>query len=1078
MSIKEVFKSSFMHFYKKMHVLLFLLLLVNYTYSQNRTVNGTITDESNNPVPGANVLVKGTAYGTVSDIDGRYSLDLKEYDNPILIISFIGYLTEEITVGNQTAINILLVPDLKSLEEVVVVGYGTQKKSDLTGAIASVTSEQLAKTPSTSAVQALQGKAAGVQVFNSSGMPGAPITVRVRGINTITKKDEWSGVAGPIYIIDGIPGDINSINQNDIERIEVLKDASAQAIYGSSGGNGVILVTTKQGNKNQKTKVEFSMYRGVQSNDIPVEMCDTKGFIEIYNSLDVTKNSRITANPDTLPSTNWWEEISNNAVMEEYNLSVSGGSENVTSLFSLGYLNQDGVVEKTNYERYNIRANNTFAVNKRIKIGENISLSATRNSGNDGWGSPMGAINQSPISYIRDRSPNLTAQEIKDKNIGWEGWAQPMFNTGSGNPVAGIYYDNNKIGTYRMAGNLFANIEILEGFTYNSNFGFDVNFYENDNFRPYYYINATQNNSVVQVSRQLDRNFSWNWQHVLNYRMNLIENHELDFMAGFEANEYLNKSLSGNADSLLKNGASPEYQYIDATLRQFGSEYYYSHGGYNHGTGYAYFGRVNYQLYKLFLAQFTYRYDGSTKFGPGFRFGSFPAFSTGLKFSEIETVKDNLPFLSFGKFRFGWGKTGNDQIPGNKFYSLVGVSAENGYPLGGAGTPGGIALAPGNRELHWENITTYNYGLDLTFFDNKLSVTADYFIKNTSGMLQSLSMPLVTGRYGFDGSDGKYTDHVGSLSNKGIELAVGYKNSIGDLKYGVDFNITKINSVLSDLTDTITLPDWESNPKSILRNGEVPGAFWGYKTDGVFRPEDAETFIDPVTGRERYVVVNQPYKENPTTGYIEYLQNKALPGDMKFVDTNGDTVLNDLDKVVIGNPNPDFTFGFTINLEYKGFDFNCFLQGSYGNDIFNTNKSGWYNSNGLGNWVADAKNAYRDPVFDEDGNMIDPGNTTSNQFKLKGSTNDNYRMSDWYVEDGSYVRLKSLQLGYTLPSTLSSKMSIERLRIFVGGRNLITMTKYSGLDPELGGNDPTYFGVDGGSYPQPKMYNAGINLTF
>jgi len=1068
----------FRHFKKKMFAGLLLLCIMNFLYAQERIIKGLITDESNMPIPGANILIKGTSKGTISDIKGNFTLDLTSYDNPVIIISYIGYLTEEIDIGAQTEIQVSLVPDLLKLDEVMVVGYGSQKKSDLTGAVATVSGEQLMKTPSTGAVQALQGKAAGVQVFHSSGMPGAPITVRVRGINTITKKDEWSGVAGPLYIIDGIPGDINSINQNDIEHIEVLKDASAQAIYGSSGGNGVILVTTKQGANNQKTKVDLSIYRGVQTNDIPVEMCNTREFIEIYNTLDVTRNSRIEADPDTLPSTNWWEEISNNAVMEDYNLQVTSGTENATTFFSLGYLNQDGVVEKTNYERYNIRVNSTFNINKRIKTGENISLSATRYSGNDGWGSPMGAINQSPVSYVRDTSSTLTAQQIRDRNIGWEGWAQPMFNTGTGNPVAGIYYDNNKKGTYRMAGNLFADIEILKGLAYNNNFGFDINFYEEDNFRPFYFINTTQNNTIVQVYRKLDRNFSWNWQHVLNYRKTLAEKHDIELMAGFEASEYLGKSLSGNADSLLKNGATPEYQYIDATLRQFGSTYYYSHGGYGHSTSYAYFGRVNYQFNKLILAQFTYRYDGSTNFGPGHRFGSFPAFSTGFKFSELDGVKDKLPFLSFGKFRFGWGRTGNDQIPANKFYSLVGVSAENGYPFGGSGTPGGIALAPGNRELHWESITTYNYGLDMSFFNNKLSVTADYFNKHTTGMLLSLNLPLIAGRYGFDGSDGKYTDHIGSLSNKGLELTVGYKNNIGDLKYSVNFNFTKVKSRLYDLTDTITLPDWESNPKAILRNGDVPGAFWGYQTDGIFRPEDADTIIDPGTGRARYVVVNQPYTINPTTGSIVFLQNNALPGDMRFVDTNGDSVLNDKDKVVIGDPNPDFTFGFTINLEYKGFDLNCFFQGSYGNDIFNTCKSGWYNSNGLGNWVTDAKNAYRDPVYDEDGNMIDPGNTTSNQFKLRGSTTDNYRMSDWYVEDGSYVRLKSIQIGYTLPTALIRKFGVERFRIYVGGRNLITWTKYSGLDPEVGGNDPTYFGVDGGSYPQPKMYNAGVNVSF
>lgn len=1060
----------------KLFTVLSMTLLFNVAYAQDQEVQGIITDESKNPIFGATISLKGTMTGALSDANGKFTLNVPA-DNKILVVSFIGYETQEIDVKNLSNINVVMFEKIEELDNIVVIGYGQQKKSDLTGAVATVSSEDLNKTPSTNALQAMQGKAAGVQIFSAGGMPGKAPIVRIRGINTITKSNEYTGVSGPIYVIDGIPGDITNINQNDIEHIEVLKDASAQAIYGSSGGNGVILVTTKQGKKNQKTKVELSMYRGIQSNDIPVEMTNTREYIEIYNSLDVTKKSRITADPDSLPSTDWWDEITHNAIMEQYDITVSSGTENSTSLLSIGYLKQDGIIKKSNYSRYNIRSNISFDINKRIKIGENINLYATRGRGNDGWGAPYGAINHSPISYIRDTTANLSAEEIKNKNIGWGGWAQPLFNTGTGNPVAGIYYDNATHGTYGMVGNFYTKVELLKGLTYNQNFGFDINFYEEDNFRPYFYISATQNNGVVQVSRTLNRNFSWNWQHVLNYKTTLFEKHTFDVMAGFEANEYLGKTLSGNADSLIKNGATPEYQYIDATLRQSGSFYYYSHGGYGHGSGYAYFGRINYDYNNLILAQFSYRYDGSTKFGPGYRFGGFPAFSAGLKLTELDVVKNNLPFLSFGKIRLGWGKTGNDGIPGDKFYSLVDVSSTYGYPLGGNGTAGGVALAPGNPELHWETITTFNYGLDANFLNNRLSLTADYFDKKTTGMLQSLSLPLIAGRYGFSGSDGSYIDHIGSLSNKGIELTLGYKDRVGDLKYSVDFNLTKIVSKLYDLSDTITLPTWDTNPKAIIRNGDAPGAFWGYKTDGIFRPEDADSILDPGAKKPRYVAINQPYTVD-NKGRKIFLQNTAQPGDVRFIDLNGDTIINNLDQTVIGNPNPKFTYGFSINLEYKNFDLNCFFQGSYGNQIFNANKINWYNSSGQGNWVKDALNAYREPVYDENGVMTDPGNTTSDQFRLYGSTANNYKMSDWYVEDGSYLRLKSLQIGYTLPSDLSRKIGIERLRVYVGGSNLITWTKYSGMDPEIASNDPTYFGIDSGVYPQAKMHNIGVNVTF
>jgi TonB-dependent starch-binding outer membrane protein SusC len=1078
MGIKVFLKTCHKHSCKKMLLVFMMLLSVSITYAQERIINGSVTDANGAALPGVSVILKGTTSGVVTNIDGNFSIKVPGND-AVLKFSYIGYNSSEVVVGEQTTVITTLQEDVTEMEQVVVIGYGVQKKSDLTGAIASVSSEQLLKTPSSGTVQALQGKAAGVQVISNSGMPGAGIQVRVRGVNTITKKSQYEDVPGPIYIIDGIPGDINSINPNDIEHIEVLKDASAQAIYGSSGGNGVILVSTKQGTKNQKVKIDLSMYRGVQSNEIGLKMADTRQFLQIYNSLDGTSATRIKANPDTLPNTNWWNEISHEAVMEEYNLTVTSGTQNSTSLLSLGYLNQDGIVKKTDYQRYNIRVNTTYNLSNRIKIGENINLSVTRHRGendNSSYNDAVGAIGQSPISYIRDTSSELSPDLKATRNIGWAGWGQPMFSTGTGNPSANIYYIDKKSGTYRTAGNIFANIEILKGLTYNNNFGFNLNFDEKDEFTPYYYICTTQANQIPRVSRNLDRNFSWNWQHVLDYKTNLLEDHNIDIMAGFESNASYYKTLGGQADSLIKGGATPEYQYIDATLRAKGSDYYKASGGMSQDAGYAYFGRFNYEYKNLFLFQFSYRYDGSTKFGPSHRYGSFPAFSTGFKFSELDVVKNNLSFLSFGKVRFGWGKTGNQNIPGSKFNSLVDLQAKYGYAFGGSQVPGGVALAPGNPELHWESITTYNYGLDLNFLDNKLSVTADYFDKNTDGMLQNIALPLVAGRFGFDNAaDGKYTEHIGSLSNKGLELQLGYKDQIGDLKYSFDFNFTKIISKLYDLIDTVTLPDWDTNPKSIILNGEAPGVFWGYKTNGLFRPSDADSVpVSPGSVRKNYVVINQPYKLT-SNGTKIYFQSGVQPGDLKFVDLNGDTVFSAKDKKVIGNPNPKFTFGFTINLEYKGFDLNCFFQGSYGNDIYNAFKQSLYNPNGQGNWTTDALNAYRTPIY-KNGVMIDPGNTTSNQFRLAGT--QNYLSSDWYIEDGSYLRLKSMQIGYTLPVTFSKKYGVERFRIYVGGRNLITWTKYTGLDPEIGGGDPTQFGIDYGVYPQSKMYNVGVNMSF
>lgn len=807
----NILKPDFLKFWKKFITGLIILLTLNILSVTGQTVEGLITDELDKPVPGANILIKGTSKGTISDQNGKFTLDITGLNNPVLAVSYIGYLTEEIRVGNQSSISVKLLPDLQALNEVLVVGYGVQKKSDLTGAIATVDGEELAKTPSVGTVQALQGKAAGVQVFNNSGMPGAGITVRIRGINSITTVNGSAGE--PLYIIDGIPGDINSINQNDIEHIEVLKDASSQAIYGSSGGNGVILITTKKGKINRKPTFEFSMYRGVQTNSLNVEMCDTREWIQMYNSLPSNLNRPIEANTDTLPDTDWWNEITRNAVMEEYNLTASAGNENSTSLFSIGYLNQDGIVKKTGYQRLTVRVNTSTKISNRIKIGENLNLSGTRQSGlydNSSWGSVVAAaLTTSPICWVRDTSV-LTPGEASARNIGWGGWGSPYFGAGVGNPAVSIHYDNRQTGSYRAAGNLFANIEVFKGLTYHQTFGFDINFWEMDNYIPYYNVAVVQQNLIPKVERQLDRHMSWNWQHILEYKTTFAEVHSLGIMAGFEASAYNGKTLFGRADSLIKGGSTPEFQVIDATLRSKGSDYYLSHGTAWRGSHYAYFGRANYDYRNVFLFQFTFRYDGSTKFGPEYRYGSFPAFSTGLKFTEFDLVKDRLSFLSFGKIRFGWGITGNDHIDAAKFYSLVDQQPRYGYVLGGRTLPGGVALAPGNPELHWETITTYNYGLDLTFFENRLSLTADYFNKNTSGMLQTIELPMVAGRYGLPANDGKYAEHVGGLSNKGIELTIGYRDRKGEFKYSFDFNFTKINSKLHDMQDTLYTNDSRS----------------------------------------------------------------------------------------------------------------------------------------------------------------------------------------------------------------------------------------------------------------------------
>jgi TonB-linked SusC/RagA family outer membrane protein len=768
--------------------------------------------------------------------------------------------------------------------------------------------------------------------------------------------------------------------------------------------------------------------------------------------------------------------------MEDYNFSTTTGTKNSALLFSLGYLNQDGIVDKTGYQRYTMRVNSESKLSERIKIGENLNLSATHNTGqydNSSWGSAVnGALTTSPICYVRDNS-SMSESEKVAKNIGGEGFGLPWYGAQVSNPEVGIYYNNRSTGTYRAAGNLFLEIEFIKNLTYTTRFGGDINFYEMNNFTPHYVVSVPiLATGQALVERELDQNITWNWQHVLDYKNTFLNDHKVDIMAGFEANEWNEKTLYGKADSLYGGGTVPQFQYISSTQRSVGSANYLAQGTAYETSNMAYFGRINYEFKNIFLAQFSYRYDGSSNFGYDHFFGSFPAFSAGFKFTELDFVKNNLKFISFGKIRYGWGETGNSNIQPNHVYSsVVSPTGTYGYVFGGNLTTGSVPGAPGNTDLHWESMVTNDVGLDMNFLDNKISFTADYFDKENNGMLEMIQAPAVSGTYngsGVNTSLFQYAKNVGGLSNKGIELSIGSKgNIVGDLKYTFDANFTKVVSKCFNLQDTIQNTYFNGQNISYTENGQAPGVFYGYKTNGIYHNSDLGT----INGKAKQVIVNQPhYLDSKGNTVLAFLT--AGPGDVRFVDINHDGKINGSDITMIGNPNPKFTYGFSGSFAFKSFDLNYFFQGSYGNQIFNTMKLNWYSPTATGNWTKDALNAYHAPVVDKNGNVLSPGNTTSSQFRLWNTGVNNYMNSDWYVEDGSYLRLKSIQIGYTLPKTLTNYAGIERFRIYVGAKNLLTFTKYSGTDPEMASSNPMAQGVDYGVYPQARMYMAGIELTF
>lgn len=1062
-------------------------------FAQQGNITGTVKDADGEPIIGANIFIEGTAEGTVSDLDGNFTLPVSTFGTLQISASFVGYLKEtqsvNVTESGTTTLNFILIEDLQQLSEVVVIGYGTQKKSDLTGSIVSVNTEELQKLPNTGMTSMLQGMAAGVQVLQNSGQPGSEPVIRIRGLATING-------GSPLVVIDGISGgSLSDLNPSDIESIEILKDAASQSIYGSAGGNGVILVTTKKG-ETGKIKVKFDMYAGIQQPwKTDLGIADAQEYAALYNQYQQNRgledyfpsNGSVYLNPENneeLTNTYWTDEIFRNAFLQNYNLSVSGGNKVSKFFLGLNYNDENGTIHKTSNKQYTIRLNSDHNIGKRITIGENFSFTQGNYVSQDERNEYI-----SPLSSSIQMLPFVPV--MATDGSGNFAYREAGMSSNIANPMAQIEYNNNISSSQAINGNAFVHVKIIKGLTFESRFGMGYNPTEYRKFVPAHQIGNLDNLSASQTieTNQYDYNISltqsWQWQNFFNYKFSLNKNHNFDLTAGYESgySKYDYTNRQEYYDTIYFDPSEwQDYSEADqmGIVQKKMTE----------STGYAYFFRLNYDYRGIILLQGNFRRDYSSKFGPNNRAGNFPSVSVGLKFSEISFIK-NLNVFDFGKIRVGYGATGNSDIQPFQYMGTVGSLPMHGYPFGGIIEPGAALITAGNNDLKWESVVTKNIGADFRFLRNRLGFSIDFFKRENQDMLLRKSIPLTVGykvtdagnELGDSRIDTRPLVNYGTLNNKGFEFSISFKDNAGSFRYEIYGNFTRAITTIDDIGDPLYAGSGRgiANVCQTVNDGPV-SAFYGYKTDGIYQEEDFTWYFD---NRWRRVVVDEngaievtgtDAGGNPVS--YNTISTIAVPGSFRYVDANGDGTLNTQDMVEIGNPNPDFTFGFGANFEYKNFDLSLFFQGSYGNDIFNLMKVNLYNiDNGGLNIASDLENAFVPATYDASDPSSEPAMITPAENTTSGMKRMDYALvsSDFFVEDGSYLRLKNMQLGYNLSFEALQKIRIQNLRIYFGATNLFTFTRYSGFDPEVNETTILERGFDRGTYPQSRMYLFGIN---
>ncbi|MCX7985869.1 MAG: TonB-dependent receptor [Bacteroidales bacterium] len=1047
--MKHLLTNVKMKNFKLGSLLIVALILFCYSVSaQERTIKGNVTDNNGSPLPGVQVLIKGTNKGTLTEADGSFRINVPNSES-VLIFKFLGFADQEIKIGEQQQLNVALKEKIEELDQVVVVGYGVQKRSDITGSVASVSGEKISKLPIAGIDQALQGMAAGVNIIPTTGRPGSGVDIQIRGITSINGTN-------PLIIIDGVSKDINALNRlnpDDVESIEVLKDASSAAIYGASGGNGVILITTKKG-KSGEIKTSFNSYMGSEEVIKKLDMMNSQQWLELLE--EMSSSSRpITTRPDTFQTYDWQDIVFKRAYTRNYDLSFNGGNERSNFLLSASYSKQEGIIKKTDNQRFTMRLNSDHTL-KYFKISENISYTNNVRYGFEDW-EYLGYY-QNIVAKTLQMVPYLPAYDANGKwNINQYG--------GGPNPMVELDMKNRKNKNDNIDANFSITIEPIKGLSYTSRISAGAGIGDVKEFRDIYYASATDNRQQNELFQSLSRSYSWNFQNIVTYNTSIYK-HNFTLMGGTEAIRYWGYDINGTRVDF--SNTIPELLYFSMSENDTLDKQSIEGSGYE-GRSYRYFGRFNYDYASKYLLTINVSRDYASNFGPANRAGTFPSFSVGWKFSEEEFIKA-LNIFSFGKIRIGYGETGANARSGFPYATNIIFPARLKYSFDnvvsqiGAG-PEQVA----NPSIKWETVKMTNIGIDANFFDNKLSLTLEYFNKENEGMLMYQQVPFIAGTFAQNNPE----VNIGSIRNRGFEITTGYKGMVGDLRYSADFNISFVrNKILALATDSIMAGAAHNvSPIALTRIGGSVSEFYGYKTSGMFTENDLGY------SRGRIMITNQPFSIN-SKGDTVYAQPDAKPGDVRFADLNGDGKLNEKDKTILGSPLPKFTYSFSINLEFKGFDLNMMFYGSYGNKLFNGTKQYLYYSQGNGNRLAVFANRYKDEKI-KDGIVVvrENHNTTIPRFAASNYT----RPSDFFIEDGSYLRLRNIQIGYSLPSNLCKKIGVDKFRLYVGAKNLLTFTKYKAYNPEVSsgsGGGLTALGVDYGTYPATKMYLVGLNLQF
>ena len=1009
-----------------------------------KAITGRITDDQGVPLPGASVVIKGTTVGTVTDADGKFTLTVPDYAE-ILVISFVGYITQEIPIRDATTINVMLVEDILTLSEVVVVGYGTQKKSDLTGAISSIRGPELTRLSSQRVDQALQGRAAGVLVLNTAGAPGAQTTIRIRGMNSI------NGGNNALVVIDGLQdGNINSLNPFDIESIEILKDASATAIYGSKGANGVILITTRNGKKG-KPVINYDFSYGFQKIRHKLELQNAADYARTRNAYEATQNSSGTPDPlftdaqiqelEQNGGTDWQDEIYRTAPMQNHQLSISGGTDNLSYMISGGYLNQKGILVNSSYNRFSLRANLSANITRNVLFG--INWAGSKEAGNSppyGGGTALSFLGQAV--NIAPRWDPTTPPYDENGNYNRHPLGYGAYDTW--NPLAAAKEPDIKNNTVRNGVNTFLEFRIIEGLKLKITGGANI---ENVSNKSYYNSKTWEGKPVGgKVGyATVDGEMSSFYQNsnILSYDKVFGENHHITLTAvaeqqysKYESTNLIASKFTVDQTGVNDLGGAEQINSKSSTVTERAIN--------------SYMGRINYSFGERYFLTLSYRADGSSVFGANNKWGYFPSASVAWRISEESFIK-SLDIFSNLKLRGSWGVTGNQAI--SPYQTIAAMSSGSNYPYYGndATDLGFIISSAANPNLKWESTSQANIGLDVAVFTGRLSATMEVYSKTTKNLLLNRTLP---GYTGFS----SILDNVGSIENKGIELSVDGNPVSGPVKWNSGFIISWNRNKVLDLGESKVLAYKTSyggygirNGFMQLRVGEPFGQMYGFIYEGTWK----------------------------TSEQAEAAAFGQLPGDPKYKDVSGDGKINADDITQMGNAIPDFIFGWTNLVSFKGFELTFLIQGSKGNDIFNQARirlEAPYEGTSirmLDRWTEDNQDtdvpAFIDQVTRENANL-------TGQVSLG---NDAGRTSRW-VEDGSYVRLKDITLAYTIPSSLFSKIGLTRLRVFASGTNLLTLTNYTGYDPEVSAynSNDAQIGVDLSNYPTARVLTFGLDVTF